>query len=133
MANTASSGGTAAQAAPAVHAIFIHPRSNLGNLKDLVASRLVVQLHLRAARAHRIRLAVLQRIKLSLIDQRPAVAGVPGLSPALAPAGTALRSIGFAWAIGRWRLGRVVGVQLDPLLQPLHPHAQFGNDRVAFG
>ena len=51
---------------------------------------LVVQLHLRAALAHRIRLAVLQRIKLGLIEQRPAVAGVPGLRPAaLAPAGTA--------------------------------------------
>ena len=86
----------AAQAAPAVHAIFIHPRSNLGNLKDLVASRLVVQRHWRAALAHRIRLAVLQRIKLGLIEQRPAVAGVPGLRPALAS------------ACARWRGGAVI-------------------------
>ena len=75
----------AAQAASAVGAIFIHPRANLGNRKDLVASRLVLQTHLRAALAHRIRLAALQRIKLGLIKQRPAVAGVPGLSPRLRP------------------------------------------------
>ena len=43
------------------------------------------QLHLRAALAHRNRLAVLQRIKHGLIKQRPAVADVPGLRPRLRP------------------------------------------------
>ena len=52
-------------------------------LKDLVASRLVVQRHWRTALAPRIRLAVLDLINLGLIQQRPAVAGMPGLGPVL--------------------------------------------------
>jgi len=121
----------AARAAAAVEAVFIDLRPHGRHLEDLVAQRLIRQLDMATALAHRIGLAVHQAINFVLVEHGAGMALVARLGAALARTGSALRPVHLPRAVRRRRLGRVVGVQIDPFLQHLHPLQQQRDDGVA--
>ena len=114
----------AAPASPAVQPVFVHPRLDWRNLEDLMALRPVIQLDFTAALAYLQRLAVHRGVNLGFIKHRAAVALVAWLRTTLASTGPALRPVELARTVRRRRLGRVVGVEADPLFQDHHTRLQ---------
>jgi hypothetical protein len=106
-------------------------RAHRRHVEDLVALRLLCQLNLSTTLANRLERAVHHPVHLTLIDQRAAVALVPGLRAASTCAGPALFAIGLAWTVRRRRLGRIVGVQVDAFLEQFDPLLQLRDDCVA--
>jgi hypothetical protein len=123
----------AAGAAAAVEPVFVHLRAHRRHFEDLVALRRASQDDLATTFAPRLRFAVHQPVHLAFVEHGAAVALVPRLRAALALAGPALCPIHAARAVGRRRLGGVVGIQADALFEQLHPFQQLCDDRVAFG
>jgi len=121
----------AARAVPAVEPVFIDLCAHGRHLEDLMALRCIGQFDLAAALAHHLGLAVHHAVDFTFVEHGPGVPLVAGLGAALAIAGPALSPVHLARAVGRWRLRRVVGVQVDPFLQQLHPFQQLRNDGVA--
>ena len=128
----------AALAAAAVEAVFVDLRAHGRHLKDLVALRLIRQLDMPTALAQPIGLAVHQAI--NFVEHGAGVSLVARLGAALALTGPALRPIAVTRTVGRRWLGRVVGIELDPLLQDHQSRLQLAkqkrlrlDDRMAFG
>ena len=108
----------AARATPRIAPVFVHLRLDRRHIEHLVADRLIgYRLHRSPTVAALGRLAVDDPVHLRLIQQLALTALVAHLRSALARTGTALGTVGTGWAVRSGRLGRVLGIQLQPLLQ----------------
>ena len=110
--------------------VLVDDRLHRRDVEDLMALRRLVVGNDRAATpAHGLRPAIVNPVDLAFFHHRAAVALVTGLSTALLRAGPALGPVRPAGAIGRRRLGRIVRVQVDPLLQQRYLRLQLDQHR----
>jgi hypothetical protein len=109
---------SAARATSGIAAVFVDLRLDRRHIEELVAIRLVGDIgQRRTAVAELDRRAVGDWVDLQFIEHRPGTALVARLRSALAAAGTPLCPVGTGRAVRGRQLGRVLGVQAQPLLQ----------------